>query len=113
MQKPDIPPLFQTIAKAESPLSFLETKRPPGPIRVIPGTALGVRTTCNANPAGSHHQECTAFEFVSMFLKHGIEVFNFGLQSSSRKPKENDTNMGKCLVKDQLAEIPVSDDQHT
>ena len=25
-----MPPLFQTIAKAESPLSFLETKRPTG-----------------------------------------------------------------------------------
>ena len=25
-----LPPLFQTIAKAESPLSFLETKRPTG-----------------------------------------------------------------------------------
>src|SRR5919197_724565 len=39
MQKPDIPPFFQTIAKAASPLSFLETKRPPGPIRVIGLTA--------------------------------------------------------------------------
>ena len=32
-------PLLQTIPKAESPLSFWETKRPPGPIRVILGTA--------------------------------------------------------------------------
>ena len=48
-----------------------------------------------------------------MFLKHGIEVFNFGLQGRSRKPKEHDTSMSKCLVKDQLAEIPVSNDQHT
>jgi len=30
MQEPNIAPLFQTISKAESPLSFLETKRPPG-----------------------------------------------------------------------------------
>ena len=48
-----------------------------------------------------------------MFLKHGIEVFNFGLQGSSWKPKEHDTGMGKFLVKDQLAKIPVSDDQNT
>ena len=71
-----------------------------------------MRTTCNANPTGSHHQECSAFEFVSMFLEHGIEVFNFGLQSRSRKSKENDTSMGKLLVKDHLAKIPISDDQH-
>jgi hypothetical protein len=47
-----------------------------------------------------------------MFLKYGIEVFNFGLESRSRKSKENDTSMGKLLVKDQLAKIPISDDQH-
>src|SRR5262245_33471857 len=35
MQEPDIPPLLQTISKADSPLSFLETRYPPGPIRVI------------------------------------------------------------------------------
>src|SRR3989442_2810958 len=39
MQEPNILPLFQTIPKAEAPLSFLETKRPSGPIRVIIGTA--------------------------------------------------------------------------
>src|SRR2546427_5320428 len=76
-------------------------------------TDLGTRMICNANPAGSHHQELAAFEFVRVFLKHGIEVFNFGLQGRSWKPKENDPGMGKFLVKDQLAEIPVSDDQHT
>src|SRR5882672_9929225 len=40
IQEPDIPPLFQTISKAESPLGFLETKYPPEPIpiRVIIGT---------------------------------------------------------------------------
>ena len=40
MPEPDIPPLFQTIPKAESPRSFLKTKHPPGsfPIRVIIST---------------------------------------------------------------------------
>src|SRR6266516_3277892 len=42
MQEPIIPPLFKTIPKAESPLSFLEMKRPPGPIRVIIGTYGGL-----------------------------------------------------------------------
>ena len=32
---------------------------------------------------------------------------------SAWKSKENDTRMGKFLVKDQLAKIPVGDDQHT
>jgi len=41
-----------------------------------------------------------------MFLKHGIEVFNFGLQSSSSKPKEYDTDMGKLLVKEMHYSIP-------
>ena len=30
MQEPNIPPLFQTMPKAASPLSFLETRHPPG-----------------------------------------------------------------------------------
>ena len=36
MQEPNIPPLFQTMPKAESPLSFLETKHPPGPFPISP-----------------------------------------------------------------------------
>src|SRR5215211_6891893 len=67
---------------------------------------------CNANPAGGYHQELTARKLVSVFRKHGIEVFNFGLQGRSWKPKENDASVGEFLVKDQLAEIPVSDDQN-
>ena len=38
-QEPDIPSLLQTISKAASPLSFLETKRSAGPLRVMLGTA--------------------------------------------------------------------------
>src|SRR5215471_21639486 len=38
-QEPDILSLFQTIAKAASPLCFLETKRSAGPLRVMLGTA--------------------------------------------------------------------------
>ena len=30
MQEPNIPPLFQTMPKAESPFSFLDTRHPPG-----------------------------------------------------------------------------------
>jgi hypothetical protein len=40
MQEPDIPPPFQAISKAESPLSFFGDEVPTGviPIRVITGT---------------------------------------------------------------------------
>jgi len=72
-----------------------------------------MRTTCNTNPAGGYHEEFTALKLSSMFLKHRIEVFDFGSQGRSWKPKEDDTGMGKLVVKDQLAEIPISDDQHT
>jgi hypothetical protein len=50
-----------------------------------------MRMACNANPAGGHYQELTTLQFVRVFLKHGVEVFNFGLQGSSWKPKEDDT----------------------
>jgi hypothetical protein len=71
-----------------------------------------MRTTCNTNPAGGYHEELTALKLSSMFLKHRIEVFDFGLQGRSWKPKEDDTGMGESLLKDQLAEIPVSNDQY-
>jgi hypothetical protein len=35
------------------------------------------------------------------------------LQRRSWKPKENDTGVGEFLMKDQLTEIPVSNDQNT
>jgi len=38
MQEPDILPLFQTMPKAESPLSFFGDEVLAGPIRVIIGT---------------------------------------------------------------------------
>jgi len=69
--------------------------------------------TSNPNPAGSHYQKCTAFECGSVLLKHGMKVFDFGLQGGSWKPKENDSGMGKFLVKNQLADVPISDDEHT
>ena len=68
--------------------------------------------TCNPDPAGGHDQEFSPLKVLYVFRKHGIEVFNLRLQGSSGKPKENDAWVGKFLVKDQLAEIPVSDNQH-
>jgi hypothetical protein len=70
--------------------------------------ALGARATTNANLAGGHNQanqELTALKLLSVFIKHHIEVFNFGLQGSSWKPKENDAGVCECLVKDKLTEV--------
>jgi hypothetical protein len=78
--------------------------------RRIISCVLGSRTTGNANPAGNHDQELATLKLGSVFLKHGIEVFDFGVQGSAGKPKEDDTGMDKFLVKDQLAEIPVSNE---
>jgi hypothetical protein len=75
--------------------------------------ALGARATGYANLARGHHQELTAFEFVSVFREHGIEVFDFGVKACAGKPKKDDAGMGKFLVKDQFAEIPISNEENT
>jgi len=55
--------------------------------------ALGARTTGNANLAWGHNQELTACKLLNVLFEHRIEVFNFGLQGSSWKPKENDAGV--------------------
>jgi hypothetical protein len=47
-----------------------------------------------------------------VILQHGIEVFNFGLKAGSGKPKENDAGMEESLMKDQLTEVAVRDQQN-
>ena len=74
-------------------------------------SALGTRTTGNANLAGGHHQKFTELEIVSVFLQHGIELVDLGLQWGSREPKENDAGVGESLLEDKLAKIAVSNDQ--
>ena len=41
-----------------------------------------------------------------------IELFNLGLQGSARKPEEDDAGVGEALLKDELAEIAVGNDQN-
>jgi len=69
--------------------------------------------TCDPNPARSHHEKRTTGQLIRVCMEYRIEVLNVGVQICAWKPKENDTSMGKFLVKDQLAEIPISDDQYT
>lgn len=54
---------------------------------------LGTRTTCNANLGWHYHQELTECELVSVFLQHGIELFDLGLEFCSWEPKENDAGV--------------------
>jgi hypothetical protein len=46
-----------------------------------------------------------------MLLKHGVEVVDLSLQALSGKPEKQDAGVGKALVKDQLTEIPVGNDE--
>jgi hypothetical protein len=46
-------------------------------------------------------------------LQRGPEVFDLGLQGRSGKPKEDDAGVAEPLTKNQLAEIPVGDQQNS
>src|SRR5436190_17021718 len=51
-------------------------------------------------------------KLVRVFLDHGIEALDFGLQVSTWEPKENDACMEEPLVEDQLTEIAVGNQQN-
>ena len=67
----------------------------------------------NANLAWSHHQEFAELEIVGVLAEYGIEVFDLGLECSSRKPEENDAGVSQFLLEDQLAEVAVGNDQNS
>jgi hypothetical protein len=48
-----------------------------------------------------------------VILQYGIEVFDFGLKAGSGESKEKNAGVREALVKDQFAEIPVSNEQNT
>jgi hypothetical protein len=73
-------------------------------------TPLGTRT-CNANPARGHDQKLAALKLLSVFSKHRSQLFDFGLQGSPGKSKENDAGVGDPLLKDKFTEIAVGNDQ--
>jgi hypothetical protein len=64
-------------------------------VPILPNTQpqLGARTIGNANLTGRNYEELTTLKLLSVFFEHRIEVFNFGLQSSAWKPKENDAGV--------------------
>ena len=47
-----------------------------------------------------------------MFIQRPVELFDFGLQGSAWKPKEDDAGVGEALLEDQLAEIAVCNDEN-
>ena len=87
MQEPNILPLFQTISKAASPLSFLETKHPlePGPIRVILGTAHTTIVVPTIGKFAALRQTLTCVETASDTLSEKPHMLPcHTLQSSDR-----------------------------
>jgi hypothetical protein len=72
---------------------------------------LGAWATRNANLAWSHHQELAELEIVGVFAEHGIEVFDLGFETGSRKAEENDAGVSQFLLKDQLTEVAVGNDK--
>jgi hypothetical protein len=78
----------------------------------ILGKVLGARPTGNSNLAGGHDQEFAMRKLVSVFLQHGIEVFDLGLKAGSGKSKEDDPGVEETFVEDQFAEISIGNEQN-
>jgi hypothetical protein len=76
------------------------------------GRTLGARTAGNTNPAGTDHHKCTSLKRLSVFSEHPVELCDFGWQGSAWKPKEDDASVGKTLLKDELAEIAVCNNEN-
>ena len=66
----------------------------------------------NANPAGSDDEERAALKRISVIIEYLIELVDLGLQGSAGKPEEDDAGVGEALLKDELAEIAVGNNQN-
>ena len=67
--------------------------------------------TGNANLAGRHDHELTGRKLITMILESLIQMLDLRLQLGPRKPEKQHAGVGKTLVEDQLAEIPVRNDE--
>ena len=76
------------------------------------GSTLDVRTASNANPAGTDPPPTPTLKRLSVFIQRPVELFDFGWQRSTWQPEEDDAGVGEALLKDQLAEIAVGNDQN-
>jgi hypothetical protein len=68
--------------------------------------------TGNAYVTRRHDHELPGRKIIGVLLQHSIQVVDLGLQALSGKPEEQDAGMAKPLVKNQLAEIAVRNDQN-
>ena len=66
----------------------------------------------NSDLARGHDDELAARKLVSVFLQHGVEVFDFVVQVGAGQSKENNPGVQESLVEDQLAEIPIGNKQN-
>jgi hypothetical protein len=72
---------------------------------------LRSRSTSNANVSRRHNDKLAGRQLVRVFLQRLIQVLSLGLQLGPRKPEKQDARVRKPLVKDQLSEIAVSNDE--
>ena len=72
---------------------------------------LGATSTGNPNVARCHNDELPGRQLLSVFLQRLIQVLDLGLQRGARKSEKQHAGVGKTLVEDQLAEIPVRNDE--
>ena len=52
-----------------------------------------MRTAGNTNPPGTYHYKRTGLKRLSVFIQHSVELFDFGLQGSAWKAKEDEPSM--------------------
>ena len=71
-----------------------------------------MRTASDTNPAGTDYHKCTGLKRLSIFIQRPVKLFNFGLQGSAWKPKEDDPGVGKALLEYELAEVAVCNDEN-
>jgi hypothetical protein len=74
-------------------------------------SALRPRSARNSNIARRHNDEFAGRQLVSVVLQRLIQMLYLRLQLGPGKPEKQDAGVGKALVKDQLTEIAVGNDE--
>ena len=68
-------------------------------------------STGNTDITRRHHHELPGRKLITMILESLIQMLDLRLQLGPRKPEKQHAGVGKTLVEDQLAEIPVGNDE--
>src|SRR5215218_5358267 len=66
----------------------------------------------NTDLTGGHHQKLACGELVAMIREGSGKVIDLGLKIGAGKPEKQDAGMGKTLVEDQLAKIPIGNHEN-